>query len=344
MQWGAWAGGGMASAETAARVERMGMALVTPEAGLAALQGVAAGSAAAPVVGANPFNWPRFLQRLQPGQRTQLFEAFGSPAGAFAGTAAAPAAAAAAAAARPAGAGVAISREAVAEQVAAAAAAVLGGPVAAGASLMEAGLDSLGAVELRNSLSKQFGLELPATLTFDYPTTAAIAGFIADSLAPAAEAEAAAAAHMAAAASEAGPGGALVPAGAGPAAALAVTGISMRLAGGVESLEGLHAALATMPELQTVGPAPRWDTGACGLGGGHWSRLPLSYSPLSVFVSAASLRSVPYTSLPLLPPIRPPLCRRVLQPGRWRWSHRLEVRHLCALHLCLRPGGLWPVG
>ena len=45
--------------------------------------------------------------------------------------------------------------------------------------LMEAGLDSLGAVELRNGLANQFGLaNLPASLTFDYPSIAALASFI----------------------------------------------------------------------------------------------------------------------------------------------------------------------
>lgn len=41
VQWGAWAGGGMAAADTAtaARVERMGMAMVQPARGLAALEG-----------------------------------------------------------------------------------------------------------------------------------------------------------------------------------------------------------------------------------------------------------------------------------------------------------------
>jgi hypothetical protein len=81
VQWGAWAGGGMAAADaqTAARVERMGMSLISPAAGLAALEGVlgqlggltpvvtsgqaaAAGSRA--VVAAAPFAWGRFLQRF----------------------------------------------------------------------------------------------------------------------------------------------------------------------------------------------------------------------------------------------------------------------------------------
>ena len=48
---------------------------------------------------------------------------------------------------------------------------------------MEAGLDSLGAVELRNALADGFGVQLPATVTFDYPTTAAMAAFITQQIA-----------------------------------------------------------------------------------------------------------------------------------------------------------------
>lgn len=41
---------------------------------------------------------------------------------------------------------------------------------------VQAGLDSLGAVDLRNSLSSTFSTDvLPATLAFDYPTVAALA-------------------------------------------------------------------------------------------------------------------------------------------------------------------------
>ena len=50
--------------------------------------------------------------------------------------------------------------------------------------LMEAGLDSLGAVELRNSLATHFAVDLPSTVTFDYPTIAALANFIASSQLP----------------------------------------------------------------------------------------------------------------------------------------------------------------
>lgn len=49
--------------------------------------------------------------------------------------------------------------------------------------LVEAGLDSLGAVELKNALSSRFSLpNLPASLVFDYTSIEAIAGYLAGML------------------------------------------------------------------------------------------------------------------------------------------------------------------
>lgn len=47
---------------------------------------------------------------------------------------------------------------------------------------LQAGLDSLGAVDLRNSLSTAFALDLPAMIAFDYPTPAALTKYITSKL------------------------------------------------------------------------------------------------------------------------------------------------------------------
>ena len=67
----------------------------------------------------------------------------------------------------------------VAADVAATVQTILGSTVHSTQPLMEAGLDSLGAVELRNALSAKFRLDLPPTVTLDYPSVAALAEYIA---------------------------------------------------------------------------------------------------------------------------------------------------------------------
>jgi len=69
-------------------------------------------------------------------------------------------------------------------QVAETVVSILGASVVEDQPLMEAGLDSLGAVDLRNAFSAQFSLELPATFTFDQPSVAAMAAYIAAAVAP----------------------------------------------------------------------------------------------------------------------------------------------------------------
>lgn len=61
-------------------------------------------------------------------------------------------------------------------------ASIVEAPVAPSAPLMSSGLDSLGAVELRRELAAISGLDLPATLVFDYPTIESMAEFITSQL------------------------------------------------------------------------------------------------------------------------------------------------------------------
>ena len=199
VQWGAWAGAGMAGhdAQTRARVERTGLGMVESAAGLAALEGLLLQhAAAAPAqAAAVPVKWGRFLQRQFGGAVPPMYAAFAGEAAPPQQAAArvteqapgwdsqADRHAAAPAAPQPAAAGPALSQaeqeQLMLQQVLEAVKAVMGSEVAADQPLMAAGLDSLSSVELRNSLEAKLGVELPSTLVFDYPTISAIASFLA---------------------------------------------------------------------------------------------------------------------------------------------------------------------
>ena len=56
--------------------------------------------------------------------------------------------------------------------------------IAPDAPLLDAGLDSLRAVELRNTLEASFGVSLPSTLLFDYPTISGISELVMQQVQP----------------------------------------------------------------------------------------------------------------------------------------------------------------
>jgi hypothetical protein len=144
VNWGAWAGAGMAAHAGLERMERLGFGAIQPAQGAAALGAMLRalhGAAAPPQLLASVFFWERLKVK------GPVFEELKAPA------AAAPPAQAAAAAAPQVGGG--LSVEAIQAEVLAAAAGVLGLAVSATEPLVAAGLDSLGECRLATVLLRE---------------------------------------------------------------------------------------------------------------------------------------------------------------------------------------------
>ncbi|MFI5775146.1 SDR family NAD(P)-dependent oxidoreductase, partial [Streptomyces sp. NPDC051658] len=107
----------------------------------------------------------------------------------------------------------------------------------------ENGIDSLTAVELRNSLAKTTGLRLPATMVFDYPTPTALAGRMRELFAGESPVQAPVAASVL---SQDEP--------------LAIVGMACRLPGGVSSPEDLWRLVESGTDAISGFPTDRgWD-------------------------------------------------------------------------------------
>ena len=158
VQWGAWADVGMAtrgaaSERMAAMEAASGFARIEPAQGLRALA-TAVRPGAPWVMSFVPVTWsrtrsdgaatPAFLSAFAPKTREAVAVRDGGASSAS----------------------CVLSLESVLEMVQRTA----GGAVDADAPLMESGVDSLGAVELRNQLQTAAGSSLPSTLVFDHPT------------------------------------------------------------------------------------------------------------------------------------------------------------------------------
>ena len=186
VQWGAWAGAGMASQDpsTLRTVDRLGMAMVEPPEGLLALRNIIV-SVHGAVITATPFKWPDIAKwNIQRKYVPTIFlDAMYSLAGdVFLGGEQEVEEVAVARMKRMTPEEY---REFVVAEVNSTVASILGSAdVGANESLMSAGLDSLGAVEFRSSLQSRLGAELPGTLIFDYPTIAALTVFLSESTMP----------------------------------------------------------------------------------------------------------------------------------------------------------------
>lgn len=206
VQWGAWAGAGMAShdSSTAKRVERLGMGMLEARWGLNALDKVLTTPRwTTPLVACVPFNWNKFIARFGSSGTPFMFKTYEivqhdrykvlhdvkSPAilatAVLLQRAGKSRSKSLASGQRRVGIGGtprANVGDQISQEVKAVARSILGRDVGETEPLMSAGMDSLSSVEFRNSLGSKVGMELPSTLVFDYPSITSIVGFVSSEL------------------------------------------------------------------------------------------------------------------------------------------------------------------
>ena len=191
----------MATDSVLARLKRLGQGFLQPAAGLAAMQAMLSSmvlSLPTPaVIAVNPFDWPTYTASMPVIPHFFADLATSTSASATAVATADQDPLQPTSAANTSMKTTALSQDVVVGQVQAALQSIVGESIGTEEPLMSAGLDSLGSVEFANVLSRQFGMQMPGTLVFDYPTVNAISAYLYDKLAAIAPAPSAASSAVA---------------------------------------------------------------------------------------------------------------------------------------------------
>ncbi len=178
LQWGPWAEAGMAVRQGARDGQRWagyGITPIEPQAGMALLERLLNDTTAA-TLAVFPVNWHTYLGQLYGAQWPALYQGVLTPEASR--PKAVPAALAERVMAAPAAERRALLEQALHQTVASVIGLSADTVIGPRQRLFDLGLDSLGAVELRNRLAAQLGRELRATLLFDFPTLQALAEHI----------------------------------------------------------------------------------------------------------------------------------------------------------------------
>lgn len=188
INWGPWAGGGMAASVASrnqVRFAEMGLRPIEPELGTTALLRVIEDDGAQ--VAVLPIRWARWMTQYRGGV-PPLLEAYrsASPEGSGARAAILDDLEAASAKDRPA-----IILDFLVDQLAKVLGWATTDQIETDRPFGDLGVDSLLAVDMRNRLESIFGLPLPATLLFDHPSLDALAAYLAGELRTEEEARAA---------------------------------------------------------------------------------------------------------------------------------------------------------
>ncbi|MFE2449709.1 SDR family NAD(P)-dependent oxidoreductase, partial [Streptomyces sp. NPDC059426] len=256
--WGPWAEGGMATDGTLEqRLRRGGLPPMDAELAIGALQ--RALDLDDTVVTVADIDWDRFAPDFTAARPSRLFADLPETRAAAEDTATGTAVDGSSLAARLAGLGEAERDRLLLDLVRTQVAAVLGHDgsesIAADRAFGELGFDSLTAVELRNRLGAASGVQLPATLVFDYPTATALAGYLRGELIGASTDIA-----TATAAGTSQPAAVTAAADDDP---IAIVAMSCRFPGGVRTPEELWQLLTAGGDAIAEFPADRgWDLDA----------------------------------------------------------------------------------